>query len=96
MISRHGSFSPDWTAVVPGLIEKLASDIADKKKLELRFNLLAILVKELEGRVHKLESAQTKIVSWTLLAEAMEISTEQSENMISICRRMEAPVRLSA
>ncbi len=63
MISHHGSVSPDWTEVVPELIEKLASDIADKKKLELRFNLLAILAKELEARVHKLESAQTKIVT---------------------------------
>lgn len=55
-------FSPDWANVVPGLIVKLVSDVAEKKKSELRFTLLEILVKELKARVDSLESAQTKIV----------------------------------
>ena len=55
-------FSPDWASVVPSLIAKLASDVAEKKKLELRFNLFEILINEFQIRLHKLESAQTKIV----------------------------------
>jgi hypothetical protein len=60
----HGlhEFSPDWANVVPSLITKLVSDVAEKKKLELRFTLLEILVKELKARVDSLESSQSKIV----------------------------------
>jgi hypothetical protein len=56
------AFSPDWASVVPSLIAKLASDVAEKKKLELRFNLFEILTNDFQIRLHKLESAQTKIV----------------------------------
>jgi len=56
------AFSPDWARVVPSLIEKLASDVAEKKKLELRFNLFEILTNDFQARLRKLESEQTKIV----------------------------------
>lgn len=56
------TFSPDWASAVPGLIAKLASDVAEKKKLELRFNLLEMLTNDFQARLHKLESTQTKIV----------------------------------
>lgn len=56
------AFSPDWANVVPDLIVKLVSDVAEKKKMELRFNLLEILTNDFQTRLHKLESVQTKIV----------------------------------
>jgi hypothetical protein len=56
------AFAPDWANLVPSLISKLASDVAEKKKLELRFNLFEIQINNLQIRLHKLESAQTKIV----------------------------------
>jgi hypothetical protein len=60
--SPHIIVAPDWADTVPNLITQLVSQVADKKKLELRFNLLEILTGEFEARLHKLESAQTKIV----------------------------------
>ena len=59
--SQH-EYAPDWANVVPRLILKLASEISEKKKLEIRFNLLEILANEFQVRLHKLESAKTKIV----------------------------------
>jgi hypothetical protein len=56
-------YAPDWANTVPNLIAKLVSEIADKKKLELRFNLLEILANDLQTRIHKLENAQSKIVA---------------------------------
>jgi hypothetical protein len=58
----HLVYAPDWENAVPNLIEKLASQISEKKKLEIRFNLLEILTNELQARIYKLENAQTKII----------------------------------
>ena len=66
LIRRHSSphivYAADWENAVPNLILQLASQISEKKKLEIRFNLLEILTRELKARVNKLESAQTKII----------------------------------
>jgi hypothetical protein len=68
-------YSNDWANVVPGLIEKLVAEIADKKKLELRFNLLEILTKQLKSKIGALESSQTKIVPINTFApEPYELS----------------------
>jgi hypothetical protein len=56
------AYAPNWATEVPNLIIKLVSEVAEKKKLELRFNLLEILAGELQARVHKLESSKTAIV----------------------------------
>jgi hypothetical protein len=65
-VKRHSSphivYAPDWANSVPNLIAKLASQISEKKKLEIRFNLLEILAGELQARISKLESVQTKII----------------------------------
>lgn len=63
-------YSPDWEKIVPNLIEKLVSEVANKKKLELRFNLLEIVTKDLKAKVNQLESAQTRIIPINTLAPA--------------------------
>lgn len=56
------TYDDDWSSSVPRLIQKLAASITERKKQELRFNLLEILTKDLHSRIQKLECAQTKIV----------------------------------
>lgn len=65
IIKRHLSthiYAADWENEVPNLIAKLVSEVADKKTLELRFNLLEILAKDLQARIYKLENAKPEIV----------------------------------
>jgi hypothetical protein len=65
-IKRHFSthiYATDWEDAVPNLIAKLVSEIANKKKLELRFNLLEILANDLQVRIYKLENSRPEIVA---------------------------------
>jgi hypothetical protein len=55
-------FSPDWASAVPNLIEKLVSEVVEKKKMEIRFSLLEIAVSELKSRIDTLDAAKTRIV----------------------------------
>jgi hypothetical protein len=58
----QNDFSPDWANAVPGLIEKLVSEVVEKKKMELRFSLFEIAVSELKSQLNTLEAAKTRIV----------------------------------
>ena len=56
------AFSPDWANVVPSLIVKLVSDVAEKKKMELRFLLMERAMGELKSQLNALVAAKTRIV----------------------------------
>src|ERR1039458_8287521 len=55
-------FSSDWANSVPSLIEKLVSEVVEKKKMELRFSLLEIAVSALKSRIDTIDAAKTRIV----------------------------------
>lgn len=56
------SFSEDWANMVPGLINKLVVEVAEKKKLELRFTLLESMVRQLKSRLQAFESHRTRLI----------------------------------
>ena len=58
----QGVFSPDWANAVPSLIEKLVSEVVEKKKMELRFSLLENTVRELKSQINALAAAKTRII----------------------------------
>jgi len=60
--SLRREYVDNWADSVPELVGKLASLIEEKKKQEIQFNLLQIAISEFEGRIHRLESIQTKII----------------------------------
>jgi hypothetical protein len=61
-VQAENVFSPDWENAVPSLIEKLVSEVVEKKKLQLRFSLLEIAIGELKSQLNALASAKTRIV----------------------------------
>jgi hypothetical protein len=55
--------SPGWAEAVPEIIERLASSVAERKKQEIRVNLLEITVNGLSSRINKLEAVQAKVTA---------------------------------
>jgi hypothetical protein len=55
-------FSSDWANLVPSLIEKLVSEVVEKKKMELRFSLMESAVSELKSQLNVLAASNTRIV----------------------------------
>jgi hypothetical protein len=56
------SVSQDWMRSVPAAIEALSTFAAQKQKLELRINLLEIIVGNLKATCQRLQGSQPKIV----------------------------------
>jgi hypothetical protein len=52
----------DWMVSVPELIKAVSVQFAEKKQLELRANLLEIVLAELKSRIEQLESNRSIIV----------------------------------
>ena len=55
-------FGDDWTASVPELIRAVSVQFSEKKQLELRANLLEIVLAEFGSRIDKLEATRSIIV----------------------------------
>jgi hypothetical protein len=62
IVAAANIYDSDWASSVPGLVENIALMISERKKQELRFNLLHIAITEFDARVSRLERSQTRIV----------------------------------
>jgi len=60
--------SPDWIANATVATEQLSALASERKKQELRINLLEIVVTDLKAQIQKLESLRTKTVPINTLA----------------------------
>jgi hypothetical protein len=61
-VQSENVFAPDWAKGVPELIEKLVSEVVEKKKMELRFSLMECAVSELKYQLNAITAAKARIV----------------------------------
>lgn len=62
LLAGFTGYLEDWTASVPDLIKAVSVQFTEKKQLELRANLLEIVISEFASRIEKLESSRAIIV----------------------------------